>query len=340
MSEFNAPRRGSMAYYPRVRAEKETPSLKAKGTENKALSFLCYKVGMVQAQGKNIHKASPTFGQEVIVPATVVACPPLKVFALRAYVKDQIGVNVLSDVIAENTDRELSRKMNNFKKPSQKKKDGKNAEEKNKEKDDAYTIEDFEKEMGKIQYFTLLVHTQPKLIDIKKTPDIVEINIGGTKEEQFAYGKEKLGKEIAFDEVFQEKDFLDVRAVTHGKGIQGPVKRMNVRSLRPKNKRVRVVGSIGPWHPNTVMFTVARPGQMGYQNRTEYNKKLIKISDKTQDVNPSNGFTGFGLVKGKYALIFGSVPGAIKRCVALRKTLRPDKKAGVQLEAVDMIVKH
>jgi large subunit ribosomal protein L3 len=88
------------------------------------------------------------------------------------------------------------------------------------------------------------------------------------------------------------------------------------------------------------MFTVARPGQMGYQNRTEFNKKVIKISDKAEDVNPSNGFTGFGVVKGKYALIFGSVPGAIKRCVALRKTTRPAKVSGIQLDSVERIIKN
>ena len=115
MSEFNAPRRGSLSYYPRVRAAKQTPSLKGYGTENKPLNFLCYKVGMVQVQGKNVHKASPTFNQEVVAPATVVECPPLKVFGVRAYEKAEIGFCALSDVTAENTDKELKRKILNFK---------------------------------------------------------------------------------------------------------------------------------------------------------------------------------------------------------------------------------
>jgi large subunit ribosomal protein L3 len=328
MSEFNAPRRGSKSFYPRVRAKKETPSLKGYGTENKPLNFLCYKAGMTQVMGKNVHKASPSFNQEVVVAATVVECPPMKVFGIRAYEKSEIGFTVLSDVIAESYDSKLERKINNFK--------HKTSEKESKENPESYTIADFERELKDIEYFTLLVNTQPSF---KKTPEVTEVYIGGTKEQQLAYCKEKLGKEIAINEVFSENEFLDVRAVTRGKGFQGPVKRFHVRSLRPKNKRSRVVGSIGPWHPNTVMWTVARAGQMGYQNRTESNKKLIKISSDPSEVNSKAGFQNFGFVQGTYALIFGSLPGPAKRCVALRKCLRPAQHVGVQLQKVEAIVK-
>lgn len=336
MSQFNAPRRGSMAYYPRVRAKKETPTIKGKGVENKALSFVAYKVGMVQVQGKNTHKNSPTFGMETVVPATVIATPALKIFGVRAYTKREIGEEVLSDVLTGNVDKFLLRKINNFKKPSQK---TQGKENKNEKKDDFYTIADFEKEINDITGFTLLVHTTPDELDLKKTPDVTEIVIGGTKEQQLTYAKEKLGKEIKFEEVFNEKDFLDVKAVTKGKGFNGVIKRFHIRSLRPKNKKQRIVGSIGPWHPHTVMFTVARPGQMGYHNRTESGKKLIKISTNPEEVNPSRGFSGYGTVKGQYALIYGSIPGPAKRCIALRKTIRPIKQKGVQLETVERIIK-
>jgi len=333
MSEFNAPRRGSLSYYPRVRAAKQTPSLKGYGTENKPLNFLCYKVGMVQVQGKNVHKASPTFNQEVVAPATVVECPPLKVFGVRAYEKAEIGFCALSDVTAENTDKELKRKILNFKQPqnNEDKKENKTDSKKN----DIYTIADFEKEIADIAYFTLLVHTKPSF---KKTPEVSEIFLGGTKEQQLAYAKEKLGKELAIEDVFKEGEFLDVKAVTKGKGFQGPVKRFHVRTFRPKHKKQRVVGSIGPWHPATVMFTVARAGQMGYHNRTETNKKIIKMSKNVGEINPKSGFLNYGMVEGEYALIFGSLPGPAKRCVALRKSLRPAQQVGVQLQHVDKII--
>ncbi|MFA5360939.1 MAG: 50S ribosomal protein L3 [archaeon] len=329
MSEFNAPRRGSKSFYPRVRAAKQTPSMKGYGSENKPLNFLCYKVGMTQVVGKNIHKASPSFNHEVVVPVTVVECSPMKVFGVRAYTKAEIGFVVLSDVISETHDSKLERKISNFKHKTSKKEDKGT-------KKDVYTIEDFEKELNDIEYFTLLVNTQASF---KKTPDVTELFIGGTKEQQLNFAKEKLGKEITINDVFNEGDYLDVRAVTKGKGFQGPVKRFHVRSLRPKAKKQRIVGSISPWTPATVMWTVARPGQMGYQNRTESNKKILKISTDVSEVNPKTGFNNFGMVKGQYALVFGSVPGAIKRCVALRKSIRPAQQRGVQLEKVDKIIK-
>ncbi|MEI7961565.1 MAG: 50S ribosomal protein L3 [archaeon] len=334
MSEFNAPRRGALSFYPRVRAKKETPSIKGYGTENKALNFLAYKVGMVQVMGKNVHKASPSFNQEVVVPATVIECEPLKVFGIRAYEKVEIGHAALSDVIAENIDKDLKRAILNFKEKAQHP-EKKASEKKAEAKEDYYTISDFEKELSDIEYFTLLVHTQPSF---KKTPEVSEIFIGGNKEAQLAYAKEKLGKELTIEDVFKEGDLLDVRAVTKGKGFQGPVKRFGVRTFRPKHKKQRVVGSIGPWHPATVMFTVARAGQMGYQNRTETNKKIVKISKNATEINPKSGFQNFGLVKGHYALIFGSLPGPAKRCIAMRKSIRPVQKKGVQLQTVDKII--
>jgi len=329
MAEFNAPRRGALSFYPRVRASKQTPSIKGYGVQG-PLNFLCYKAGMVQVQGKNVHKASPTFNQEVVAPATVIECPPLKVFGVRAYEKAEIGFCALSDAIAENTDKELKRKINNFKAPQ-----NKENEKKEKKETDFYTIADFEKELPEIEYFTLLVHTQPSF---KKTPDVSEVFLGGTKEAQLAFAKEKLGKVLTIEDVFKEGDFLDVRAVTKGKGFQGPVKRFGVRTFRPKHKKQRVVGSIGPWHPATVMFTVARAGQMGYQNRTEVNKKIIKFSKNVSEVNPKAGFQNFGMVQGEYALIFGSLPGPAKRCIAMRKSLRPAQHKGVQLQSVEKII--
>jgi len=329
MAEFNAPRRGALSFYPRVRASKQTPSIKGYGVQG-PLNFLCYKAGMVQVQGKNVHKASPTFNQEVVAPATVIECPPLKVFGVRAYEKAEIGFCALSDAIAENTDKELKRKINNFKAPQ-----NKENEKKEKKETDFYTIADFEKELPEIEYFTLLVHTQPSF---KKTPDVSEVFLGGTKEAQLAFAKEKLGKVLTIEDVFKEGDFLDVRAVTKGKGFQGPVKRFGVRTFRPKHKKQRVVGSIGPWHPATVMFTVARAGQMGYQNRTEVNKKIIKFSKNVSEVNPKAGFQNFGMVQGEYALIFGSLPGPAKRCIAMRKSLRPALHKGVQLQSVEKII--
>ncbi len=334
MASYNFPRKGSMAFYPRVRSRKETPSIKASGKEAKALSFLGYKAGMTQVIGSNTHKGSPSFGHEVAVPVTIVECPAIKVMGIRAYVKDEIGFAALGDVLAENFDKELKRKILNFKEKNGKE----NKNKKIKKEEEKMKLEDLDKELEIIKYFTLLVYTQPKSIELKKKPDIVEINIGGTKEEQLAYAKQVFGKEINIEDVFSEGTFLDIKAVTNGKGFQGVIKRFGIKQQRPKSKKRRVVGSISPWHPHTVMFTVARPGQMGYHNRTECNKKLLKISDKIDEVNGKSGFSGYGKVTGKYILISGSIPGPSKRCVAIRKSERPAAVSKVKLDNITKIL--
>jgi large subunit ribosomal protein L3 len=348
MSEYNAPRRGSLSYYPRVRAAKETPTLKGydfeKLAEAKPLNFICYKVGMLQIVGKNVHKQSPTFGMDVVVPATVLECPDVKVFAVRAYRKKEIGVEPMGEVNAENIEKELLRKIQNFfeKGTDDETTDGKAvAKKETKEKievtEKKLTIADFEKQINNLEYFTLLVHTRAAKIGFKKRPDVTEIFLSGSKEKQLAYAKEKLGKDVSFEECFNPNDFLDVRAVTKGHGFQGVIKRFNVTIQRAKSKKNRVVGSIGPWHPATVMYTVARAGQMGYQNRVEANKKFLRMA-KPEEVNPKAGFANYGFVKDKCAIMFGSLPGPAKRCLALRKCMRPKQQKGIQLESISRIL--
>ncbi len=61
---------------------------------------------------------------------------------------------------------------------------------------------------------------------------------------------------------------------------------------------------------------------MGFNNRTEYNKQIIKISEKGEEINPKGGFIKYGLVKGDYILIKGSVPGPKKRFIRIRSSIR------------------
>jgi len=137
------------------------------------------------------------------------------------------------------------------------------------------------------------------------------------------YGKKLLGKEIKISEVFKEGGDVDVIGVTKGKGIQGPVKRWGVKKLKHKsNKTVRGVGSIGPWHPHYVMYSVPRAGQMGFNQRTEYNKQIIKIGQNGSEVSPKGGYLHYGPIKTDYAMIRGTIPGPPKRLVALRYPAR------------------
>ena len=69
-------------------------------------------------------------------------------------------------------------------------------------------------------------------------------------------------------------------------------------------------------------------GQMGYHQRTEYNKKILKIgeAEKADEINPDGGFVKYGIVKNNYLLLKGSLPGPSKRLVMLRKAMRPHGK--------------
>ncbi len=69
-------------------------------------------------------------------------------------------------------------------------------------------------------------------------------------------------------------------------------------------------------------------GQTGYHQRTEYNKKILKIgeADQVDEINPKGGFIKYGLVKNNYLLLKGSLPGPSKRLVMLRKAIRPHGK--------------
>jgi large subunit ribosomal protein L3 len=61
---------------------------------------------------------------------------------------------------------------------------------------------------------------------------------------------------------------------------------------------------------------------MGYQQRTEYNKRIIKIGQETEDINPEGGFLHYGLVRNNYVLIKGSIPGPVKRIIRFRPAIR------------------
>lgn len=76
------------------------------------------------------------------------------------------------------------------------------------------------------------------------------------------------------------------------------------------------------------MWTVPMAGQMGYHQRTEYNKKILRIGDAKDagDINPAGGFVKYGLVKNDFIMVKGSLPGPSKRLVMLRKAVRPHGK--------------
>ena len=73
---------------------------------------------------------------------------------------------------------------------------------------------------------------------------------------------------------------------------------------------------------NFKKVTVPQPGQVGYHQRTEHNKRVIKIGDKGEEITPSGGFLHYGVIRNPYILLHGTVPGPTKRLVKLRDAVR------------------
>ncbi len=301
-----------MAYYPRVRARSIVARIRTwpqyQG-EPKPLGFAGYKVGMLHVYRTEDNPNSPFHGREIFSPVTVLETPPLKVIGIRAYTVTPYGLKAYDEVWASELPNYLDRVFTIPKKTGVEAK-----------------INELKSDLEKVHQFRFIVCTQPWLTGIgKKKPEVFEIAIGGEVDKVFDYAVKKLGEEIAVKEVFTEGQFLDVVSVTKGKGFQGVVKRFGVKILprwHKHRKGYRRIGSVGPTKP-AIMFTTPRAGQTGFHQRTEYNKRLLKIGKDPSEVNLKGGFKHYGLVRNHYVLIEGSVPGAIKRLVKLRYPVRP-----------------
>jgi len=81
------PRSGSMQFWPRKRAKKETPRVRswAKSDEPSILGFAGYKAGMTHILFTDNRPNSKTKGEEVSFPVTVIECPPIKIASIRLY---------------------------------------------------------------------------------------------------------------------------------------------------------------------------------------------------------------------------------------------------------------
>jgi large subunit ribosomal protein L3 len=150
-----------------------------------------------------------------------------------------------------------------------------------------------------------------------------------------------LGKEVKPSDVLKEGEAVDAIGITKGKGTTGPVKRFGIviQNRHAKGKR-RHVGSLGQEQPGRVRWTVPMAGQMGFQQRTELNKRVLKINEVEKagaEITPVAGFKGYGLVKGPYILVEGSVPGHKKRLVFLRTAMRPGRNRFVAPEIKEIV---
>ena len=76
---------------------------------------------------------------------------------------------------------------------------------------------------------------------------------------------------------------------------------------------------------------------MGYHQRTELNKKIIKVGTDGKEVSPKGGFMNYGEVRNTYVLIKGSVPGPTKRLIRFRDGTRVSAKMDTSAAEVTYI---
>lgn len=325
----HAPRHGSLAFLPRKRASNIKGRIRHwldKPENLNFLGFAGFKAGMTHITYIEDQKDSPYFGKELMKPVTVIEIPPLILIGIRIYNEDEYGKYVIGELYAKEINQYLKRKINT---PNFEKYNFKNLKKKLME-----NINEYSEIRGIFQ-------TQPYLTSLpRKKPDIIEIKLNsiGNPTEEFKFAISNLGNEIRARDVLEEGELIDVIAVTKGKGFQGPVKRFGIKILTRKNSKIRrAVACIGPWHPARVLYTVPRPGQLGYHQRTEYHKRIMLIGENEEEINPKGGYIRYGKVKGDYLLLLGSIPGPKKRLIRIRKTIRPLKSFTVKTPEITFI---
>ncbi len=327
--KIHAPKRGSIAYNPRKRAKYIKGRVRHwldTSDEINFLGFAGFKAGMTHITFIEDQKTSAYIGKELMKAVTILDVPPLILIGIRVYSEDNYGKYVIGDLFAKNSNEFLKRKIN-----------VPNSEN--------YDIEAIKKNLiSKINDTSEIrgiFQTQPYKTPLpRKKPDIIEIKINslGKPLEEFNFALERLGKEIRARDVFKVGDIIDTVSVSKGKRTQSPVKRFHVRILGRKDSKMhRAVACIGTVHPARTPYTTPRPGQLGYNNRIEYHKRIMVIGENEEEINPKGGIIRFGMIKGDYLLILGSIPGSKKRLIRMRKTMRPVKNFTVKAPEITYI---
>lgn len=265
-------------------------------TGNGLVGFVSYKVGMATAFVRDKTEKSMTTNKKIAMPVTILEVPPMKMFSVRFY---KHGI-VMKEVVVS-TDKELKR------------------------------VVKLPKSSGNLDNVTgwdeIRVIVYPVLHDMfKKTPDLTEVAVRHAQPLEFVKGL--VGKELMLKDLLGT-DLVDVRGLTTGKGLVGPVKRFGISLKSHKSEKgVRRPGSLGPWHPARVTFRTPMAGQLGMFSRITYNLKVIGHgSIKEKDIiNRKHGFPHYGSVSTQYLILAGSVQGPPKRQLMITPAMRPTRK--------------
>ena len=310
MSKAHSPRHGSWQFWPRKRSRHSFVRVRswADHKDVKPLGFVGYKAGMTHVMMIDSRGKSTTSGEKIAVPVTIVEVPQMFALGAAFYSKDSRGkMRKVNSIFAAEIPKDW-RKIATLKIPLAKKSTKKLED-----------VTDFD-------LVRLIACSRPGTTTVgAKKPQVVELELGGSKDDAITYIKEHLGKELTAADVFAAGEMIDVRAVTKGKGFQGTVKRYGVRCTSHKSEKVvRGVAAMGAWTPKRVGYRIPQPGKMGYHLRSEYNKQIIKLgsAETVDEVNPLAGLHQYGLLKNNYLLVRGSIAGPRKKAVLLTSAIR------------------
>jgi large subunit ribosomal protein L3 len=327
--KYSAPRRGSVAFRPRARAKSLEPRIRTwpnlSAEKAALLGFAGFKAGEIHVLTIDDREKTPNFGKHFLNACTVVVTPPLRVIGIRGYTDDYKGKHALFDIYAKDPPKELERKFHAH-----------------------FSQEDFSKAeqvLNNASSIMAVVGISPHDVNLsQKKPFVFEVGVsGGDVKIQYDYLKGLLGKQVRISDILKTGQYVDVFGITRGKGVEGPVTRFGVKRKQHKSRKsVRAVGTLGPISPAVVMYTVARQGQRGFHQRTEYNKRILIMSNTDSDaqnlINPSGGFKHFGQIKGDYIVIKGSVPGVPKRLLKLRHAIREINAKIIEPKVLEVVL--
>lgn len=333
--KYSAPRRGSLAFYPRVRAKSEEARLRnwpELNDNTSLLGFAGFKAGQLQVMTIDDKEKTPNFGKQLDNSSTVIATPPINIIGIRCYRKDLYGEKAFIDAYSKDFPKGLERKF--------------------KTKYNEKSFETIESSIDLISSFFAIVSVFPKKANLsQKKPFVFEIGVSGKDNKtKYEYLKGIIGKEIKISDVFQNGQLIDVSGITRGKGVEGPITRFGVKRKQHKSRKsVRALGTLGPISPAVVMYSVPRQGQRGFHQRTEYNKRILLVSSDVSSqtaslssklsINPPGGFKHFGLVTTDYIVVRGSIPGVPKRLVKMRQPIRNTTKKVIEPKVIEVIAK-
>jgi large subunit ribosomal protein L3 len=327
--KYSAPRRGSIAFRPRARAKSIESRIRhwPQNAEEKSnlAGFAGFKAGVIHVLTIDDREKTPNFGKHFLNPSTVVVTPPLRIIGIRAYLENQHGKHVIFDVYSKDLPKDLVRKFN--------------------ANSDEEKLVKAESKLNRAISVVAVVAVSPRDANLsQKKPFVFEIAVTGKDvKSRYDYLKTMLGKQIRVSDIFQAGQFIDVSAITRGKGIEGPITRFGVKRKQHKSRKsVRAVGTLGPISPAVVMYTVPRQGQRGFHQRTEYNKRILMISNAQKNapdpINPSGGYKHFGVVNGDYLVVKGSLPGVPKRLIKLRQPMRNFQRKILEPKVLEVVV--